>query len=68
MIITVLEFIEMFVDADNQYFELWDNEAEEIVFQGCIWELTEELENATVTSIDNVTNGTNGITLNIDIE
>ena len=65
---TVLEFIEMFVDSHNQYFELWDNETEQIVYKGCLWELTSELENATITSIDNVTNGTNGITLNIDIE
>ena len=63
---TVLEFIRMFVDESNQYFELWDNELQEIIFQGCIWELTEDLENATVTSIDNITNTSNGITLNID--
>lgn len=65
---TVLEFIRMFVEEYKQYFELWDNKAEKIVFKGYVLDLTEELENATVTSIDNVANGTNGITLNIDIE
>lgn len=63
---TVLEFIRMFVEEYKQYFELWDNKAEKIVFKGYVLDLTEELENATVTSIDNVANGTNGITLNID--
>lgn len=65
---TVLEFIEMFVDAGNQYIKLYDNEAETIIFEGYLWEIknSEVLANATVTSIDNITNGTNGITLNID--
>ena len=65
---TVLEFIEMFVDESEQYFELWDNVTEKIIFQGFLADLTEELENSTVTSIDNITNGTNGITLNVDID
>ena len=67
MELTVIEFIEMFVDEHDQYFELWDNEKEEIIFKGYKADLTEELEEAIITSIDNVSNGTNGITLNIDI-
>ena len=36
---TVLEFIEMFVDAGNQYIKLYDNEAETIIFEGYLWEI-----------------------------
>lgn len=65
---TVYEFLEMFLEPSDQYFELWDNEKEEIVFKGYYSDLDEELENATVTSIDNIYKGVNGITLNIDAE
>ena len=58
----------MFVEMDEQYFELWDNATEKIVYKGYFHELPEALAFAEVTSIDNITNGTNGITLNIDIE
>lgn len=64
----VIEFLEMFVDENDQYFELWDNEKEEIIFQGYKEDLPEELEEATITSIDNIYKGENGITLNIDID
>lgn len=67
---TVLEFITMFIFEDEQYFELWDNVTEQTVFRGYLTNLTEELEEAIVTSIDNISKDAdfNGITLNIDIE
>lgn len=61
----VIEFIEMFVDENDQYFELWDNDKEEIIFKGYKEDLPEELEEATITSIDNIYQGVNGITLNV---
>lgn len=64
----VIEFIEMFVDEHDQYFELWDNKKEETIFKGYKEDLPEELEEATITSIDNIYKGANGITLNIDID
>lgn len=66
---TVLELITMFIFEDEQYFELWDNATEQTVFRGYLTDLTEELEEAKVTSIDNISKDTdfNGITLNIDI-
>lgn len=64
----VIEIIRMFVDEDRQYFELWDNEKEEVIFKGYLSDLPEELEYAEVTSIDNVNGDVNGITLNIDID
>ena len=65
---TVLEFMKLFVEEYEQYFEIWDNQAEKIVFKGYVLDLKANLENATVTSIDNITADTNGITLNVDIE
>ena len=65
---TVRDFLEMFIEANDQYFELWDNEKEEVVFKGYYFDLDEELEYATVTSIDNIYKGAKGITLNIDVE
>ena len=65
---TVEEFMEMFIDGDSQYFQLWDNEKEDIVFRGYLPELPDELSLAEVTSIDNIHKGKNfdGIVLNID--
>ena len=64
---TVVEFLEMFLEPNDQYFELWDNEKEEVVFKGYYFDLDEEFEDATVTSIDNIYNGAKGITLNIEM-
>lgn len=66
---TVVEFIEMFVDETSQYFELWDINNGGIVFKGYLYDLyCTEFEYATVTSIDNICKGGKGITLNIEIE
>jgi hypothetical protein len=66
---TVVEFMEMFIESDDQYFELWDNNKEIIVFRGYLFDLDdEELECATVSSIDNIYGDRPGITLNIDTE
>ena len=66
MIMTVYDVITMFIEEDKQYFELWDNKNEKIIFKGYLSDLSDDLLEATVTSIDNVTNGTNGITLNVE--
>lgn len=65
---TVEEFMEMFIDEDSQYFQLWDNEKEDIIFRGYLSELPDELKEAEVTSIDNIFKGKsfNGIVLNIN--
>lgn len=63
----VFELIGMFTEEQQQYFELWDNATEKIIYKGYLNGLTENLSFAEVTSIDNITNGTKGITLNIDI-
>ena len=66
--ITVEEFMEMFIDGDSQYFQLWDNEKEDVIFKGYLSELPDELRWAEVTSIDNIYKGKSfdGIVLNID--
>ena len=65
---TVEEFMGMFIDEDSQYFQLWDNEKEDIIFRGYLSELPDELKEAEVTSIDNIFKGKsfNGIVLNIN--
>lgn len=66
---TVLDFLEMFLDMGDQYFELWDVNKEEVVFKGYFEDLEdEELQCATVVSIDNIYEGAKGITLNVDVE
>lgn len=66
--LTVREFMESFVDGDSQYFQLWDNTTEDVIFGGYLSECPDELKDAKVTSIDNVFNGKsfNGLVLNID--
>lgn len=64
----VRDFLEMFIDENDQYFELWDNKKEEVIFRGYYFDLDEKLKYATVTSIDNIYKGAEGITLNIDVE
>lgn len=66
---TVRDILDMFIEPNDQYFELWDVNKEEIVFKGYLFDLLdEEYEYATVASIDNIYKGANGITLNIDME
>lgn len=68
---TVYEFMRMFLEEDEQYFKLWDNEKEKYVFEGYLPNLPYELCIAEVTSIDNIANcmeNSNGIIiLNVDI-
>lgn len=66
---TVREFIELFTDEESQYFELWDISSEETIFKGYLEDLSEDLENATVSSIDNIyeCENTKGIMLNVEI-
>lgn len=67
----VKEFLDMFVDPDGQKFRLWDNNKEEIVFEGYIDDIPYNMEYAEITSIDNIYNddfGGNELTLNVDIE
>ena len=63
----VYEIIGMFVEENEQHIELWDNATEKIVFKGCYPDMPSQFAYSTITSIDNITDGTNGITLNIDI-
>ena len=65
--ITVYQIITMFVDEDEQYFKLWDNEKEKYIFKGYLSDLPEEFYYAEVTSIDNVMKNSKGIVLNVDV-
>ena len=59
----VYEFLEMFTEPNSQWFELWDNEKEQLAFIGFLDELPQELQFAEITSIDNITTA---ITININ--
>ena len=54
MDMTIRDIMEMFIDPDNQQFELWDNDKNEVVFTGFLNDLPEEFDTAEVTSIDNL--------------
>lgn len=63
---TVLEFIELLVDEDSQHFNIYDNEKDEIIFDGISAETPDEILYEEISSIDNVCKGNDGvITLNI---
>ena len=65
----VQDFLEMFTDPDAQRFELWDNEEEEVKFNGYLSDVPDELEdiilNAEIDSIDLIEKDRGTITLNV---
>lgn len=64
---TIQDFMELLIDGDSQHFNIYDNEKEEIIFDGSGSEIPDELLDEEVSSIDNIY-GDNGdiITLNIN--
>lgn len=66
----VREFLDMFIFPDDQRFRLYDNNKDEIVFDGCLTDIPEDkeyLEYAEITSIDNIYNN-DPLTLNVDVD
>lgn len=68
----VREFLDMFVTPNTQFFRLYDNYTEQIIFEGYLTDIPENkkyLECAEVTSVDNIQNSpySEPLTLNIDI-
>ena len=59
--------MELLIDGDSQHFNIYDNEKEEIIFDGSGSEMPDELLDEEISSIDNIY-GDNGdiITLNIN--
>ncbi len=64
---TIQDFMELLIDGDSQHFNIYDNEKEEIIFDGAGSEMPDELIDEEISSIDNIY-GDNGdiITLNIN--
>lgn len=64
---TIQDFMELLIDGDSQHFNIYDNEKEEIIFDGSGSEIPDELLDEEISSIDNIY-GDNGdiITLNIN--
>lgn len=66
----VREFLDMFTFPDDQRFRLYDNDKDEIIFNGCLTDIPEDkeyLEYAEITSIDNIYNN-DPLTLNVDVD
>ena len=68
--ITVMEFLELFVDTDSQQFEIWSNEREDVLFIGYLTDIpddmNDELLQAEVSSVDNIQYEGDCITININ--
>lgn len=66
---TIRDIIELFTDPDDQKFEVWDNDKEDVVFRGYINDLPEKYDYAEITGIDNLEGGEFGwITFNVCVE
>jgi hypothetical protein len=63
---TIQDFMELLIDGDSQHFNIYDNEKEEIIFDGSGSEIPDELLDEEVSSMDNVYDNNDIITLNIN--
>lgn len=63
---TIQDFMAILVDGDSQRFNVYDNEKEEVIFDGSGSEIPDELLDEEVSSIDNVYDNNDIITLNIN--
>nr|DAV64538.1 MAG TPA: hypothetical protein [Caudoviricetes sp.] len=51
---TVQEFMEMFIDPEAQYIQIWSDAGEKIVYDGYYGDVPEHMNYAEVSSVDNV--------------
>ena len=63
---TIQDFMELLIDGDSQHFNIYDNEKEEIIFDGAGSEMPEELLDEEISSIDNIY-GDNGNIIGLNI-
>lgn len=63
---TIQDFMAILVDGDSQHFNVYDNEKEEIIFDGSGSEIPDELLDEEISSIDNIYGDNDIITLNIN--
>lgn len=63
---TIQDFMELLIDGDSQHFNVYDNEKEEIIFDGSGSEIPDEFLDEEVSSMDNIYDNNDIITLNID--
>jgi hypothetical protein len=63
---TIQDFMELLIDGDSQHFNVYDNEKEEIIFDGSGSEIPDEFLDEEVSSMDNVYGDNDIITLNIN--
>jgi hypothetical protein len=64
---TIQDFMELLIDGDSQHFNIYDNEKEEIIFDGAGSEMPDELIDEEISSIDNIYgDNVDIITLNIN--
>lgn len=63
---TIQDFMELLIDGDSQHFNVYDNEKEEIIFDGSGSEIPDELLDEEISSMDNISIDNDIITLNIN--
>lgn len=63
---TIQDFMELFIDGDSQHFNVYDNEKEEVIFDGFGSKISDELLDEEISSIDNISIDNDIITLNIN--
>lgn len=63
---TIQDFMELLIDGDSQHFNVYDNEKEEVIFDGFGSKISDELLDEEISSIDNISIDNDIITLNIN--
>lgn len=64
---TIRDLIEMFIDDRFQKFSIYDVKKEDVVFTGYLDDMPDKYEYAEICTIDNLSKGTNILTINVDM-
>lgn len=51
---TVYDIMQLFIDPDSQHIQIWLDDEEKIVYDGDYGDIPENMDNAEVSSIDNI--------------
>lgn len=65
---TVYDFFDIFAESDSQEFALYDLKTHKEVFRGTRDELPSEYHDLEIQTVDNLTEPTQVLTLNVEVE
>lgn len=65
---TVYDFFDIFADSDTQEFALYDLKTNKEVFRGTRDDLSGDYQDLEIQSVDNLTEPTMVLTLNVEVE